>query len=239
VVVGGASGIGAAAARLLAGTCELVIADLDRSNGEAVAAECEGEFVAADVTDETSVVRLFERVAELPPLRALVVTAGILPAAMLADMERADWDRCVAVNLTGAFLLAKHAHAPLSAAAGAAAVFTSSTAGLAGSRGQAAYCATKAGIIGLVRALSDEWAADGIRVNAVCPGWVDTPFNDPVWEQVGGRVRGEPALLASVPMRRQATAEEIAPVIEFLCSEAASYVTGQAVVADGGLMAVR
>ena len=87
--------------------------------------------------------------------------------------------------------------------------------------------------------LADELADDGIRVNAVCPGWVDTPFNDPVWDYAGGEPQAEAQLLASVPMRRQARAEEIVGPMLFLASDDASYVTGEVFVVDGGLMAVR
>ena len=93
--------------------------------------------------------------------------------------------------------------------------------------------------MGLVRVLADELAEDSIRVNAVCPGWVDTPFNDPVWEYGRRDPAAEAQLLAGVPMRRQAHPGEIVGPILFLASDDASYVTGEVFVVDGGLMAVR
>ncbi len=148
------------------------------------------------------------------------------------------FDRILAVNLKGAFLVAKQTIPHLKATRGSI-VFTGSTSSLAGARGQGAYCASKAGIVGLARALADELADYGIRVNAVCPGWVDTSFNDPVWRHAGGRAAAEERLLSGVPLRRQGRPEEIAATMLFLASDAASYITGEVLAVDGGLMAIR
>lgn len=195
------------------------------------------EPTPTDVADETSVRECFDRLlAAHGRLDVVFSNAGVLMAEKVETMDEAIFDRTLAVNLKGAFLVAKHAIPHLRATRGNL-VFTGSTSSLAGARGQAAYCASKAGIVGLARALADELADDGIRVNAVCPGWVDTPFNDPVWEYGGKSAEAE--LLAGVPMRRQARPEEIVEPMLFLASDGASYITGEVLVIDGGLMGVR
>lgn len=195
------------------------------------------EPIPTDVADETSVRECFDRLlAAHGRLDVVFSNAGVLMAEKVETMDEAIFDRTLAVNLKGAFLVAKHAIPHLRATRGNL-VFTGSTSSLAGARGQAAYCASKAGIVGLARALADELADDGIRVNAVCPGWVDTPFNDPVWEYGGKSAEAE--LLAGVPMRRQARPEEIVEPMLFLASDGASYITGEVLVIDGGLMGVR
>lgn len=225
LVTGGSSGIGQKLAQQL------------RQEGAAVVVADLSEPIPTDVADETSVRECFDRLlAAHGRLDVVFSNAGVLMAEKVETMDEAIFDRTLAVNLKGAFLVAKHAIPHLRATRGNL-VFTGSTSSLAGARGQAAYCASKAGIVGLARALADELADDGIRVNAVCPGWVDTPFNDPVWEYGGKSAEAE--LLAGVPMRRQARPEEIVEPMLFLASDGASYITGEVLVIDGGLMGVR
>lgn len=225
LVTGGSSGIGQKLAQQL------------RQEGAAVVVADLSEPTPTDVADETSVRECFDRLlAAHGRLDVVFSNAGVLMAEKVETMDEAIFDRTLAVNLKGAFLVAKHAIPHLRATRGNL-VFTGSTSSLAGARGQAAYCASKAGIVGLARALADELADDGIRVNAVCPGWVDTPFNDPVWEYGGKSAEAE--LLAGVPMRRQARPEEIVEPMLFLASDGASYITGEVLVIDGGLMGVR
>lgn len=225
LVTGGSSGIGQKLAQQL------------RREGAAVVVADLSEPTPTDVADETSVRECFDRLlAAHGRLDVVFSNAGVLMAEKVETMDEAIFDRTLAVNLKGAFLVAKHAIPHLRATRGNL-VFTGSTSSLAGARGQAAYCASKAGIVGLARALADELADDGIRVNAVCPGWVDTPFNDPVWEYGGKSAEAE--LLAGVPMRRQARPEEIVEPMLFLASDGASYITGEVLVIDGGLMGVR
>jgi dihydroanticapsin dehydrogenase len=241
LVVGGASGIGRAVARRLAEEgARVAVADLNREGAAGLAAELDGLVFGVDVTDEAGVAETLARAhEELGGLQAVFSSAGLLSAGEIAATDLATWNRCLGVNLTGAFLVAKYAFPILRDGGGGAILLTSSTAGLVGSPGQSAYCAAKFGIVGLTKALAAETAKDGIRVNCLCPGWVNTAFNDPVWEFLGGRGGAELELLATVPLRRQASPEEIAAAAAFLLSDDASYVTGAEFVIDGGLLAVR
>lgn len=143
--------------------------------------------------------------------------------------------RTVEANLRHPFALVQAAAGALRASAGSV-ILMASTGGLRGIAGQAAYSATKAGVINLTRVLAAE-LGPAVRVNCICPGWIDTRFNDPIWELLGGRERaGE--LLARVPLRRQGEPHEMAGATAFLASEDASYITGHALVVDGGMMAV-
>jgi dihydroanticapsin dehydrogenase len=227
LVSGGSSGIG-----------QMLVAQL-RAEGAVVMVADVSEPTPTDVSDAASVQACVDRLLDAHGrLDVVFSNAGVLLAGNVETMDEAAFDRTVAVNLKGAFLVAKYTIPHLRMTHGNL-VFTGSTSSLAGARGQGAYCASKAGIVGLARVLADELADDGIRVNAVCPGWVDTPFNDPVWDYAG---RGEAAraqLLAGVPLRRQARPEEVVRPMLFLASEEASYVTGEIFVVDGGLMAVR
>jgi NAD(P)-dependent dehydrogenase (short-subunit alcohol dehydrogenase family) len=240
LVIGGASGIGrATAARLVACGARVVVGDIDLEGASRVAAKVGASAVEVDVCDSESVRQAtLAAIAAEGELAGVCSTAGLLVADSFESLTDADWQRCLDVNLTGSFNVARHAAVALRAHGGSL-LLTSSTAGLAGARGQVAYCAAKAGIVGLTRALADELAGAGIRVNCLCPGWVDTPFNDPLWDHVGDRATTETALLATVPMRRQAAPDEVARAAVFLLSPDSNYVTGTAFVVDGGLLAVR
>jgi 3-oxoacyl-[acyl-carrier protein] reductase len=242
LVTGAARGIGRATAQRLASEgARVALVDVDAEPlGEAAAAiGSAGVALRADVRDEDAVRAAVERAAtEFGGLDVVVPNAAV---QLVGSDDRADrlgrdvWQQTVDVNLTGAFLTAKHGAAALLAGGGGAVVFVASPAGTHGiARGLQAYSASKAGIVGLVRAMAADYAGDAIRVNAVLPGITETPMNR--WWTADDALREQ--VLAPVPVGRAARAEEIAAVAAFLASEDASYVTGALWTVDGGLTAV-
>jgi len=141
------------------------------------------------------------------------------------------------VNVRSCFLTSKYAVPHLKASGGGSIVTTSSLAGVKGFAGMTAYCASKGAVIAFTRALAVELASDNIRANTLCPGWVDTPFNDPVISFQGGPNAHAEIVAASVPLGREAAPPEMASWLVFLVSDEASYMTGQAINVDGGLSA--
>lgn len=249
IVTGGSAGIGAACAELLAREgAAVVIADLDDAGG----AQTVGRIAAAggraiylhhDVTDETGWPALVaEAEQSFGGLDILVANAGIGIQVPVVSMTLADWKRQIAINLDGVFLACKHAIPALRRAGGGSIIIMSSVAGLRGTAGLAGYCATKGGVRLFAKAVAMECAAaqDNIRVNTVHPGTVDTP----IWTKIPSGAEGrenappiDPFELArnTVPLRRPATADDVAGSVLFLASPAAAYITGAEIVVDGGM----
>jgi NAD(P)-dependent dehydrogenase (short-subunit alcohol dehydrogenase family) len=240
IVTGGASGIGLATARtMVARGVRLVLADLDVDGGRAAQDELSSAgdvlFVRADMSVADDVAALVERSVEAHGrLDVIVNNAGVQRSGAVAEFSEQMWDLLMGVNPKTCFLAAKYGVPHLRATGGGAIVNISSIAGLRGGPGQTAYSASKGAIVAFSRALAVELAPDRIRVNCVCPGWVDTPFNAPAIEFMGGRQAQDALISAIVPMQRQGTPEEIAATVAFLASEDASYTTGQTIVVDGG-----
>jgi meso-butanediol dehydrogenase/(S,S)-butanediol dehydrogenase/diacetyl reductase len=230
VVTGGASGIGAATARLLAKEgAHVVVADLNDDLAWEVAAEVAGTAHALDVADRAAVERLIgDTVATQGRLDVLVNNAGIGSFARTPDLDPDEWERVIAIDLHSVFYACRAAIPHMTA--GGAIVNTASISGLGGDHGFSAYNAAKAAVINYTRTLAVDHAREGIRVNALCPGLIATPLTAGAAAMPGL----EAAWHDTIPMGRPGSAEEMAEAIAFLASDAASYVTGAVLVADGG-----
>jgi NAD(P)-dependent dehydrogenase (short-subunit alcohol dehydrogenase family) len=241
-VTGAAYGIGrATAVRLAAAGASVAVVDVDEEGGaetveQVEAAGGEAAFVHADVSDEAAVEAMVEAVVEaFGGLDLAVNNAGIEgDQGPVTDQSVENFDRVVGVNLRGVFLCMKHEIPALRERGGGAIVNVSSVAGLVGAANLTPYYASKHGVVGLTKSVAMEVAEDDIRVNAVCPGVVDTPMVD---RFTGGDEDALEATVQPQAMKRAADPDEIAAAIAWLCSGEASFVTGTAVPVDGGYVA--
>ena len=236
VVTGALANIGRATAlRFAEEGARLVLVDRD-PGVEETAAEAGAHAVVADVASESGVAALFAVVAErLGGLDVLVNNAAIQRVGAITDFSVADWDETLGVNVRSCFLTSRAAVPLLRSAGGGAIVNTSSQTGLHGAPGATAYSASKGAIIAFTKALALELASDGIRVNAIAPGWVDTEFNRPAITMLGGDAAHGDLVRATIPLGRQARPAEIAAGTLFLASDASAYMTGQVLAVDGGI----
>ena len=245
LVTGGGTGIGAAIARALgAAGAAVTVAGRRQAPLEKVAASLpKGKAAVADVTSEADCTAMVEAArAAYGPLDIVIANAGLAESAPAGKIDLGHWQRALDVNLTGAFLTVKAALADVTRAEAKGArriVFVASTAGLKGYPYVAAYCAAKHGVVGLMRALSVELAGKGVTVNAVCPGYTETPLLDAAVDNIAaktGRAAAEArATLAKDNSHgRLIAAEEIAEAVLWLCSPAAGSVNGQAIAIAGG-----
>ena len=236
IVTGAASGIGAATARAFgAEGARVVIADVDAEQGAAVAREIGGRFEPVDVADAGAVERLIRTTASGEGrLDVLVSNAFATVVGPLESLDVDGWRWTLEVTLTAGFTALRAAAPLMRAQRSGSVVNVASISGLGGDRGLAAYNAAKAGVINLTRTAALELASSGVRVNAVCPGLVDTPPLRRAFQIAPDRRH---VAEAAIPLGRLARPEEIARVILFLASDDASYVTGAAIVVDGGLTA--
>src|SRR6266516_2706058 len=238
-VTGAANGIGRAAALAFARQgASVVVADgseqgnqetarmIEEAGGRALAVRC-------DVTRVEDVKAALDKAVEaFGRLDFAFNNAGVEQAtAALADLTEQEWDRIVAINLRGVFLCMKYEIPLMLKQGGGVIVNTSSGAGVKGFAGQAAYAAAKHGVVGLTKAAALDYAPLNIRVNAVCPGIIDTPM---MQRFSGGTPEGRDRVIAQEPVGRMGTPEEIAAAVVWLCSDAAAFVIGHALVIDGG-----
>jgi NAD(P)-dependent dehydrogenase (short-subunit alcohol dehydrogenase family) len=241
LVTGGASGIGRATALTFAREgAKLIIADMNEDGGQQTVhmiTEKGGEaiFVRTDVSQAIEVQALISKAVETyGRLDCAHNNAGISGGlrALTAEYPEDRWHQVIAVNLTGVWLCMKYEIPQMLHQGGGTIVNTASGAGLVGSRGMSAYVASKHGVVGLTKTAALEYAQQGIRVNCVCPGVIQTPMTE--------RALSDPELKAQItarPMGRVGTPEEVAEAVVWLCSDAASFVTGHTMTVDGGMVA--
>ena len=243
MVTGAASGIGRAiAARFARESASVCLADVDEPGGRAAADEItrgggRGRFERADVSRPADCERVVaETLARFGALDILVNCAGIIRRGTVTELSEDDWDRTLAVNTKSVFLMSRAALPHLAAAQGAIVNIASGWGLVAGPRA-AAYCASKAAVVLLTKAIAMDHGPQGVRANCLCPGDTDTPMLREEARQLG---ESETEFLAEAtrrPLRRIARPEEIADAALFLASDAARFITGTALVVDGGGLA--
>jgi NAD(P)-dependent dehydrogenase (short-subunit alcohol dehydrogenase family) len=241
LVTGGGSGIGRAAALAFAKEgAKVVVADLSVQGGEdtvRLIREGRGDalFVKCDVSNSSEVEAMIQRTEEVfAGLDYAFNNAGIGgQLTSLPNYEEAIWDKVIGINLKGVWLCMKYEVPEMLKRGGGAIVNTSSVAGLVG-HPDPAYTASKHGVAGLTKTVALEYAKTGIRVNAICPGGVDTPLLDRLFDLMPAGADARKALLDMHPVGRFAAPEEIAATVMFLCSDAASFMTGSVISVDGG-----
>lgn len=241
LVTGAASGIGRAGAQSMAHEgAHVVILDRDGEGAAdaAAAIQAEGysaESNAVDVTDDEALAKLISDIlGRLGRIDILHNHAGAQVSGDLESVDPAGFDRSWALNVRSHFMAARLVMPAMRSAGKGVILNTSSSSGVLYDREMIAYTTTKHAVIAMTRQMAGDYARYGIRVNALCPGWVDTPFNAPFIGQMGGRAAIEAYMREKVPLGRWGTVEEIAESILFLVSDRSSYMTGQILVVDGG-----
>ncbi|MDI6857555.1 MAG: SDR family oxidoreductase [Dehalococcoidia bacterium] len=244
LITGAGSGIGAATARRLAQEgAKVAVVDIDAAAADVVAQRIKdagGEAISlvADVTQSSQVEAAFqETLRRFGRLDVMLANAGVTPClSPVGDCPEESWRHVLDVNLTGVYLCVKEALRPMRRQKSGVILATSSVAAHTPMPAGIEYSVSKIGVVMLIRHVAVVYGGEGIRAIAICPGWVDTPFLEPVWDAVGGWT-GRAALRASAPLGRMATPEDVAASIAFLASDEASFVSGIAYTIDGATTA--
>ncbi len=244
LVTGAAQGIGKSIAlRLARDGFALALADINAEGLQAVEAEIHAlnapaRMFAADLTQLPQLEQIIEEAAGLGELQVLVNNAGRLLTSPFLDVTEADWDATLGLDLKTVFFAMQYAARRMKP--GGRIVNISSVSGRSGRADQAPYAAAKAGVINLTRSGARAFASRGITVNAVCPGVVDTPLTQQIHRERAQRVNITPEeslarMIATIPLARLESPEDVANAVSFLCSPDASYITGQSLNVDGGM----
>jgi 3-oxoacyl-[acyl-carrier protein] reductase len=232
LVTGGSRGIGAAISRELAAAGARVAVNYrtGKEAAEEVASEIGGVAVAANVGHPEEAKGLVERVeSELGDVDVLVNNAGVTRDTLIARMSDEEWEEVIETNLRGTFNTCRAVARKMLRRRSGAIVNLTSVVGMHGNPGQANYAASKAGIIGLTKALARELGSRGVRVNAVAPGYIATELTNVLSEEIRG------SILGNTPMGRLGDPEDVAAAVRFLCSDEAAFITGDVLLVDGGL----
>ena len=241
IVTGAGSGIGKAGAAIMAREgARIVVADRDAASGEATARAIAANggaalAVATDVADSAALERLVARtVEEFGRVDILHSHAGIQVDGPLEDVDPAGMDLSWTINVRAHFTLARLVMPHMKRQGGGSIIVTSSNSGVFYDAGMIAYATSKHAAVAMVKQIAIDYGKHNVRVNALCPGWVDTPFNDPFTRQMGGREKLLAYVAEKIPLGRFASVEEIAEAILFLASDRSAFMTGHALVIDGG-----
>jgi NAD(P)-dependent dehydrogenase (short-subunit alcohol dehydrogenase family) len=244
VVTGGGSGIGRSSAKLFAAEgAKTLVVDMDEKGGAETVSQIKAQggsayFVKADVTSEKSCTDMIQTaVKKFGGVDVLLNAVGMPGHVRIENLPLEDWKKIIDVNLTSVFLTSKYAVPEMRKRGGGSIINISSSAGLVGSGGGAPYSAAKGGVVLLTKSLALVLAKDKIRVNAICPGGVDTPMNIRFFAAAENPEEARAKYLSSIPLGRLAKPEEIAAAALYLASEDAAFTTGIAMPVDGGIVA--
>lgn len=217
---------------------KIAVVDIDSERGAKVEQRFPKavKFFRADLSGENDIRAVVTKAAEwMGGLNTLCLNAGIQLSGNVSEFATEAWDKVFDINVRANFIFVQEALPHLQKAKKSSVVMMSSLAGKRGAPGLTCYSSSKAAVIGMATTMAIELAKDGVRVNAVCPGWIDTPFNGPVIDYIGGKEKQEALIKSLIPLGRQATADEVAPLFVFLASDESSYVTAQAINVCGGV----
>ncbi|MDH4210383.1 MAG: 3-oxoacyl-[acyl-carrier-protein] reductase [candidate division WOR-3 bacterium] len=234
LITGGATGIGAAIVRrFVQADTQVVICDVDEENGEKLAAEIgeSARFYRLDIADEKQVNEVVEEISgDFGRIDFLINNAGITNDKLLIRMSKDDWDRVLQVNLTGTFLVTRAVVKHMMKQRYGRIVNIASVIGLVGNFGQTNYAASKAGIIAFTKSCAKEFSSRNINVNAVAPGFIETRMTEVIPEDIRQNY------LHLIPLGRFGEPTDVANLVFFLTSDEASYITGQTICVDGGMV---